>query len=106
MANSVEVRLPFLSHKLVEFLFSLPDEYLLNTGWTKYVLRKSLENDLPPEIAWRKDKIGFAIPQKEWGSNPVFKAMISKSVNLLKKEKIITVENNKLNWQYLMLGSL
>ena len=106
MANSVEVRLPFLSHKLVEFLFSLPDEYLLNTGWSKYVLRKSLENVLPPEIAWRKDKIGYATPQKEWESSPAFKTIILDAIDTLKKEKIITIENDKLNWQYLMLGSL
>lgn len=106
MANSVEVRMPFLSHKLVEFLFSLPDEYLLNTGWTKYVLRKSLENVLPPEIAWRKDKIGYATPQQEWESDPAFKAIISQSIETLKKEKIIITENSKLNWQYLMLGNL
>ena len=106
MAHSVEVRLPFLSHKLVEFLFSLPDEYLLQSGWTKYILRKSLEDTLPPEIAWRKDKIGYAIPQKEWESDSAFKTIITESVETLQKEKIITAKNSKLNWQYLMLGSL
>lgn len=106
MAHSVEVRLPFLSHKLVEFLFSLPDEYLLKSGWTKYILRKSLEDTLPPEIAWRKDKIGYAIPQKEWESDSAFKTIITESVETLQKEKIITAKNSKLNWQYLMLGSL
>ena len=106
MAHSVEVRLPFLSHKLVEFLFSLPDEYLLQSGWTKYILRKSLEDTLPPEIAWRKDKIGYAIPQKEWESDSAFKTIITESIETLQKEKIITAKNSKLNWQYLMLGSL
>ena len=106
MAHSVEVRLPFLSHELVEFLFSLPSEYLLQSGWTKYILRKSLEDTLPPEIAWRKDKIGYAIPQKEWESDSAFKTIITESIETLQKEKIITVENSKLNWQYLMLGSL
>ena len=106
MAHSVEVRLPFLSHKLVESLFSLPSEYLLQSGWTKYILRKSLEDTLPPEIAWRKDKIGYAIPQKEWESDSAFKTIITESVETLQKEKIITAKNSKLNWQYLMLGSL
>ena len=106
MAHSVEVRLPFLSHKLVEFLFSLPSEYLLQSGWTKYILRKSLEDTLPPEIAWRKDKIGYAIPQKEWESDSAFKTIITESIETLLKEKIITAKNSKLNWQYLMLGSL
>lgn len=106
MANSVEVRLPFLSHKLVEFLFSLPNEYLLQSGWTKYILRKSLEDTLPPKITWRKDKIGYAIPQKEWEADPSFKTIINNSIETLKKEKVISVKNSKLNWQYLMLGSI
>ncbi|MCT4581705.1 MAG: asparagine synthase (glutamine-hydrolyzing) [Flavobacteriales bacterium] len=106
MANSVEVRLPFLSHQLVSFLFSLPNEYLLQAGWTKYILRKSLEDLLPQEIAWRKDKIGYAIPQKKWENDPLFQSIISASIETLKKDKIIAVENPKLNWQYLMLGSI
>lgn len=106
MANSVEVRLPFLSHKLVEFLFSLPNEYLLQSGWTKYILRKSLEDTLPPQITWRKDKIGYAIPQKEWEADPSFKTIINNSIETLKKERVISVKNSKLNWQYLMLGSI
>lgn len=40
MAHSREIRLPFLSHKLIEFVFSLPDEFLLKDGWTKYIHRK------------------------------------------------------------------
>jgi len=70
MAHSREVRLPFLSHKLVEFLFSLPSEYKIHNGWTKYLMRKSYEDILPQEITWRKDKIGYEPPQKEWMSRP------------------------------------
>lgn len=106
MANSIEVRLPFLSHKLVEFLFSLPNEYLLKSGWTKLILRKSMEDILPNEIAWRKDKIGYAIPQKEWETSPFFKEKIRGSIDYLKHEKIIKQENDKLNWHYLMLNSI
>jgi len=66
MAHSREVRLPFLSHKLVEFSFSLPDEYKLHEGWTKFVLRKAMEPILPKEICWRVDKIGYEPPQIQW----------------------------------------
>lgn len=69
MAHAVEVRLPFLSHKLVEFLFSLPAEFKIHNGWTKWLLRKSVEDKLPEEIVWRKDKIGFEPPQKKWMEN-------------------------------------
>jgi asparagine synthase (glutamine-hydrolysing) len=66
MAHAVEVRLPFLNHHLVEFLFSLPPHFKIYEGWTKWLLRKSVENDLPSEIVWRKDKVGFEPPQKKW----------------------------------------
>lgn len=66
MAHSREVRLPFLSHKLCEFIFSLPNEYKINSGWTKYVLRKAMDKILPHSICWRVDKIGYEPPQNEW----------------------------------------
>lgn len=66
MAHAVEVRLPFLDHALVEFLFSLPPNLKIHNGWTKWLLRKSVEDILPEEIVWRKDKIGFEPPQKKW----------------------------------------
>lgn len=66
MAHSREVRLPFLFHELVEFCFSLPDEYKLKLGWTKYILRSSFEPILPEEICWRKEKVGFEPPQDNW----------------------------------------
>ena len=69
MAHSREVRLPFLSHELVEFLFSLPDTMKMNQGWTKWIMRESFDI-LPPEIRWRLDKIGFEPPQKGWMERP------------------------------------
>jgi asparagine synthase (glutamine-hydrolysing) len=66
MAHGVEVRLPYLSHGLAEFLFSLPAQFKIKEGWTKWLLRKSAEALLPKEIIWRKDKIGFEPPQKSW----------------------------------------
>lgn len=103
MANSVEVRLPFLNHTLVEFLFQLPDHFLLNQGWSKYILRKSMEDILPPEITWRKDKIGFEPPQSEWINTPAFKDLLHQAIIHLKKEKIINAPNPALNWQYISL---
>lgn len=66
MAHSREVRLPFLSHELVEFLYTLPATYKMNSGWSKYIMRKSFEGMLPNEITWRVDKIGYEPPQKQW----------------------------------------
>src|SRR5437762_7184865 len=63
MAHGREVRLPFLGHELVEFLFLLPSNFKIRQGWTKWILRRSMENNLPGEITWRKDKVGFEPPQ-------------------------------------------
>jgi asparagine synthase (glutamine-hydrolysing) len=66
MAHGVEVRLPFLDHRLAEFLFSLPAHFKIRAGWTKWLLRKSAEPMLPTGIAWRRDKIGYEPPQHAW----------------------------------------
>lgn len=66
MAHSREVRLPFLSHELVEFAFTLPASLKMHDGWSKYVLRRSQASRLPEEICWRKEKIGYVTPQESW----------------------------------------
>lgn len=62
MAFSIESRVPFLDHRLVEFSFALDDTDLLHKGETKRVLRNAMEGIIPPAIAQRKDKKGFVTP--------------------------------------------
>ena len=64
MAFSVEARVPFLDHRLVEYLFSLPASYHLRGGYTKYAYRKAMEGVIPEQILWRTDKKGFAMPDR------------------------------------------
>jgi asparagine synthase (glutamine-hydrolysing) len=104
MAHSREVRLPFLSHELVEFVFSLPATFKMNNGWTKYVMRKSLETTLPKEITWRKDKIGYEPPQKKWLQSPEVKEIIQESRRTLVSEGILN--NQILNKPVMPGGSL
>lgn len=66
MAFSIESRVPFLDHRLVEFIIGLNDDLKINNGWTKFILRKSMQNILPVEITWRKGKLGFVTPQDQW----------------------------------------
>ncbi|CRK76333.1 MULTISPECIES: asparagine synthase (glutamine-hydrolyzing) [Roseobacteraceae] len=66
MAWSREVRSPFLDYRVVDMGLRMPERLKLSRGWTKYALRKAFECDLPPSIAWRKDKKGFANPQDDW----------------------------------------
>lgn len=65
MANSLEIRLPFLDHRLVEFLLRTGNSYKIKNGWNKYILRNSF-SDLPNEIRWRRDKKGFSLPEEIW----------------------------------------
>jgi asparagine synthase (glutamine-hydrolysing) len=66
MANSVEVRLPFLYHELVHFLFTLPSSFKIHNGWTKWISRYAFDGQLSDEIIWRKEKIGFEPPDKNF----------------------------------------
>lgn len=66
MWHSVETRLPFLDHRLVEFCLKLPIDSKIFNGWTKYILRKTMENRLPNEVVWRINKFGFEAPQSNW----------------------------------------
>ncbi len=83
MAHAAEVRLPFLDHRLVEFVFSLPANMKIRDGWSKWLLRKTVEDKLPQEITWRKDKIGFEPPQKQWMEHPGVEAAITRGKKLL-----------------------
>ncbi len=66
MAFSREARVPFLDHRLVEFVAALPLNLKLRDGWTKYCLRRGAQGKVPPEILKRKDKLGFATPEDDW----------------------------------------
>lgn len=65
MAASVESRVPFLDHKLVEFTARLPERLKLQGWTTKYVLRESMKNVLPRQILSRP-KMGFPVPIGAW----------------------------------------
>lgn len=101
MAFSREVRLPFLSHSLVEFVFSLPNDFKIFNGWSKKILRDSMDKVLPKEITWRKDKKGFQAPNA-WLENEKVKDLINESQNFLKKENIISRPIKENSWKYIM----
>lgn len=65
MANSIELRVPLLDHKLLEFAASLPEDFKVHGRTTKYIAKKALENRVPREILERK-KAGFPVPYEKW----------------------------------------
>lgn len=67
MAWSVESRVPFLTPRFVEFVLSLPESYIIaDDGTTKHVFREAMRGTVPDEILDRRDKIGFATPERQW----------------------------------------
>lgn len=66
MAFSLETRLPFLDYRLVEMVFKLPLSSRIHDGWSKWILRRAMKDILPPEISWRRNKLGFPTPEKTW----------------------------------------
>jgi asparagine synthase (glutamine-hydrolysing) len=67
MAFSIESRVPFLTPELVNFVLSLPEEYIIAPdGTSKAVFRRAMRGIVPDSILNRKDKIGFATPERTW----------------------------------------
>lgn len=119
MANSIEVRLPFLSHQLVEFLFTLPASFKIRQGWTKWLLRETMKNKLPEQIVWRKDKVGFEPPQLQWMQTKPIQELIIAAKEKLVEQNILNVEvlsqkitakaaheNENFDWRYLTASLL
>ena len=65
-AFSVENRVPFLDHRLVEYVNNIPAIFKIYKGWSKWLLRLAMRDLLPERIRWRKDKLGFPTPVKTW----------------------------------------
>jgi asparagine synthase (glutamine-hydrolysing) len=119
MAHGRELRLPFLSHELVSFVFSLPTQFKLRDGWTKWILRKTMENKLPEKIVWRKTKVGFEPPQKTWMGDDKIQQMIQEAKRKLVRAKILNDATlskkiqpldspaaDNYDWRFLVAGSL
>jgi asparagine synthase (glutamine-hydrolysing) len=101
MAHGVEVRLPFLSHELVQFIFSLPAHFKMQKGFTKYILRESMKTRLPHSIVYRTDKIGYEPPQEQWMQSPAFAQLLQESRQKLVKENLLksTILQEPINAQ-------
>jgi asparagine synthase (glutamine-hydrolysing) len=71
MAHSVEARVPFLDHRLVDFSIALGNSNKIVGSDTKRVLRRAMGDVLPPTVLHRRDKLGFPTPEETWFKGPL-----------------------------------
>lgn len=74
MAHALEVRVPFIDHKLVEYMFTIPGRLKIDKEWSKPLLTKSLNGRIPAEVIFRKKK-GFELPFDVWFRDVLYKDM-------------------------------
>jgi asparagine synthase (glutamine-hydrolysing) len=105
MRFSIEARVPFLDHRLVEKTLSLPDNNIIYRGITKYILREAMKNILPENIRTRRDKIGFETPEDDWFRSDEFSSYVQMILhegnilryNYINPEKSLLLFNKHLN---------
>lgn len=71
MMNGVEIRMPFMDHRIVSYVFSLPWTSKMGDGYTKKLIRDAVAPFMPHEVAYRKTKIGFNSPIVDWMQGPL-----------------------------------
>jgi asparagine synthase (glutamine-hydrolysing) len=111
--------LPFLNKELVEFIFTLPSTLKMKDGFTKYILRKTMEGKLPEPVLWNPIKTGFEPPQKSWMHDEKVQGLIQESKQKLVKQHIlrpsvlnqqITAKHahdaDNMDWRYMSLAQV
>jgi len=76
MASGVEIRMPFMDHNLVTFVFSLPWTSKVGGGYTKRILRDAMKGIVPDEIRLNRSKHGWNSPMHEWLRGPFYEEMM------------------------------
>jgi asparagine synthase (glutamine-hydrolysing) len=85
MASGVEIRMPFMDHRLVTYTFSLPWTSKVGGTYTKRIMRDALKGILPEAIRTRRDKIGWNSPLHEW-----FKGPLKSEIDKLIEKKLLS----------------
>lgn len=113
MANSLEGRIPFLDHNLVEFVARIPIKYKTNGLTTKYLLRKMARSYIPKQVAKRKKKAFFFPYQKTFGKdfNSYLNDLFNENsfiinMDLINKKQLDNLHKNALNNELLQSKQL
>ena len=98
MRHSIETRLPFIDFRVVETVLSINNKYKIKDGWTKYILRRTIDKILPNSIVWMKNKFGFEAPTKCW-----IDAIDSEIIEAVNKSIILSEILNAIDFKKLDL---
>ena len=112
MAFSIETRVPFLDYQLIEKEMQIPLEHKIKNGYTKNILREIMKDEMDEEVVFRKNKLGFAAPQKNW-INELDESYIYEFINNMKTKKYFNEKtikeifekkiNDEMRWKFLSL---
>ena len=96
MCQSLEVRVPFLDSKLVDFSFSIPSNYKIDLKDRKKILKETFQNLLPPELL-NRDKKGFEVPLLKWFKTDLRSLIVDDllSDSFIEEQNIFNVETIK-----------
>jgi len=94
MANGLEVRSPFLDHHVVEFAFTLPAQYKIDSNHRKKIVKDTFRHLLPPEL-YNRPKKGFDVPMLNWFRNDLNSYLFDE----LLKEEVIR-DQGIINYNY------
>lgn len=119
MQHGIEVRLPYLFLPLVEFASQIKPESLIKEGYTKRIIRDTMNDRLPSEINWRTDKIAYEPPQANWMEQKGIREYVQDSRRKLVEERIISKEvlamethslpahaANNFDWRILLVAAI
>ncbi len=87
MAHGLESRVPLIDEKIVEFSTSVPADIKFKNGNMKYLIKNSFSDKLPNEILYRRDKMGFPVPLKEWFSGELQTFIEEKYISMIEKNR-------------------
>ncbi len=106
MSFSVEGRVPFLEHQLVEFALNIPAEYKIKNGEVKYILKQSMKELLPEIIFNRNNKIGYETPMDKWFREEPLKSEIEKMLSEKNQAmlKYLNIDFIKQKWHEHLAG--
>ena len=105
MAHSIESRVPFLTPKLVEYIFTLPEEFLIShDGTRKSILRSAMHDIVPRSVLMRFDKVAFGSPMMDWLARLIPWVNEVLDSDTLKNIPILAISNLRTEWQDVMDG--